>query len=297
MAELKHEDWRGTTYGNNWMHKWLIRMLKVIDVRILYLFTYIFILPPTMLINRKPRKAIYNFYREGFNFGKIRSAWMTIKNHCLFSQVVIDKFAMYAGKKFDIEIIGYDNYLSLMEQPEGFIQVSSHIGNYEVAGYSLNAKNKRFNALVFGGEKESVMQNRQKMFEHRNIRMIPMNSDMEYLFKIDKALNDGEIISMPADRIFGSQKSFSINFLGHPARFPQGPFVLAAMKDVAVLFVVVMKTATKKYKIYVEKIKHPEGKSSREKAKDIAEDYVVRLQDKVKEYPAQWYNYFDFWKK
>ena len=30
---------------------------------------------------------------------------------------------------------------------------SSHIGCYEVAGYSLISKTKRFNALVFGGEK------------------------------------------------------------------------------------------------------------------------------------------------
>lgn len=295
MSELKHDNWVGTTYGNGWMHKWLIRFLKVINVRLLYAFAFVFIVPPTMIINSKARNVIYQFYRRRFDYGRLKSYWMTYKNHCAFSQVVIDKFAMYAGKKFNITIDGYDQFLLLSEQISGFVQLSSHIGNYEIAGYSLVAKTKRFNALVFGGEKESVMVNRCKMFKDNNIRMIPMMTDMSHLFLIDQALSDGEILSMPADRVFGSQKSFSIDFFGTKARFPQGPFLLAAMKDVPMLFVTVMKTAATKYHISVRKIECTEKGSTRIKAADLANQYVSMLEYTVRQYPAQWYNYFDFW--
>ncbi len=173
-----------------------------------------------MIVNSKARNAIYGFYRKGMNFGKARAVWMTYKNHCAFSQVVIDRFAMYAGKKFRIKVEGYDLFKGLCEDPEGFIQLSSHIGNYEIAGYSLPTEEKRFNALVFGGEKESVMTNRNRLFKGNNIRMISMQPDMSHLFEINKVLADGEILSMPADRIFGSQKNFRIPFLGSDAKFP-----------------------------------------------------------------------------
>lgn len=295
MSELKHDNWVGTTYGNGWMHRWLIRMLRIMDVRLLYAFAYLFVVPPTMVINGKARRSIYRFYREGFGYGKVKSFLMTYRNHCAFSQVVIDKFAMYAGKRFKITIAGYDSFLELTRQPSGFVQVSSHIGNYEVAGYSLAVENKRLNALVFGGEKGSVMANRSKLFGANNIRMIPMEADLSHLFLLDKALTDGEILSMPADRVFGSQKKFPIEFLGKQGSFPQGPFILAAMRDVPLLFVSVMKRGAKRYHITVRNIERGESGNIRSKASDLAEGYVKLLEEAVRQYPAQWYNYFDFW--
>ena len=97
MAE---QEWAGTTYGNAWMHKWLIRMLRHIDVRILYLFVAIFVIPVCLVLN--PSRGIaYRYFRRRIGYGRLKSAWKTYVNHCLFGQVVVDKFAMYAGKKFD----------------------------------------------------------------------------------------------------------------------------------------------------------------------------------------------------
>lgn len=295
MSELKHDKWVGTTYGNNWMHRWLIKMLRVIDVRLIYAFSAIFVVPPTMIVNSMARNAMYEFYRKAFGYGRIKSLWMTYKNHCEFAQVVIDRFAMYAGKKFSFDIDGYDIFDTLSKQSSGFIQLSSHIGNYEIAGYSLIAKDKRFNAMVFGGEKESVMKNRSKMFDSNNIRMIAMQPDMSHLFVVDEALTNGEIISMPADRVFGSQKAFELSFFDRIAKFPQGPFILATLRNVPMLFVFVMKTGLKRYSITVRKIEPDLEGNSRIRAKNYASRYVSYLEETVKKYPTQWYNYFDFW--
>lgn len=240
-----------------------------------------------MIVNGNARKDIYGFYRKGMKYSKLKSAWMAYKNHCAFSQVVIDRFAMYAGKKFKIDVAGFAEFKQLSEQPGGFIQISSHIGNYEIAGYSLETKGKRFNALVFGGEKESVMSNRSKLFSCNNIRMIPMREDMSHLFEINRALTEGEILSMPADRIFGSQKAFNVNFLGTEAKFPQGPFQLAAVKNVPMLFVSVMKSGAKSYAAKVIRIDTDITGATKEKAEKLARRYVAMLEETVKEHPAQ----------
>lgn len=294
MAE---QEWAGTTYGNAWMHKWLIRMLRHIDVRILYLFVAIFVIPVCLVLN--PSRGIaYRYFRRRIGYGRLKSAWKTYVNHCLFGQVVVDKFAMYAGKKFDVEVENYNEFLErASREEEGFVQLSAHVGNYEIAGYTLICQNKRLNALVFAGEKASVMQNRSKMFADTNINMIAIQPDMSHLFEIDKALADGEIVSMPADRINGSQKCIEHDFLGAKAKFPLGPFSVATMRGLDVLAVNVMKDSLTSYKIYVTPLAYDKGASRQEQIRQLSGAYVAELEKRVRQYPTQWYNYFEFWQE
>lgn len=290
------KEWAGTTYGNGWMHKWFIRMLRFIDVRILYVFVSIFVIPVCLAINPS-RRLIYQYLRKNHKFGIMKSAWLTYVNHCLFGQVVVDRFAMYAGKKFDVEIDGYDNYLRLADNPNGFILLSAHIGNYELAGYTLKAEKKKFNALVFFGEKESVMRNRQKLFSTTNINMIAIRPDMGHLFEINAALANGEVVSMPSDRVFGSDKHLTLDFLGGKAKFPYGPFSIATMRGLEVIAVNVLKIAAKKYKIIVTPLRYDVQAPRKEQIGQLSSAYVSELERVVKLYPTQWYNYFEFWKQ
>ena len=291
-----NNNWPGTTYGNEWMHKWLIRLLRFIDTRILYLFVAVFIIPVCLILN--PSRGIaYRYFRERMGYGRLKSAWKTYVNHCLFGQVVVDKFAMYAGKKFKVEIEGEEHFARLAAKEEGFMQLSAHIGNYEIAGYTLVSKDKRMNALVFAGEKESVMRNRGKMFEGTNIKMIAIQPDMSHLFEIDQALTEGEIVSMPADRISGSQKCIEHDLLGAKAKFPLGPFSVATMRGLDVLAVNVMKTSLGSYKIFVTPLPYDKEASRQEQIEQLSGAYVAELEKRVRQYPTQWYNYFEFWNR
>jgi predicted LPLAT superfamily acyltransferase len=288
------KQWAGTTYGNEWMHKWLIRILRYIDVRFLYLFVAVLIIPVCLVLNPS-RSIAYRYFRQRIGYGRLKSAWKTYVNHCLFGQVVIDKFAMYAGKKFHIEIENYDAYLHLTKQKEGFLQLSAHIGNYEIAGYTLTCQDKRINALVYAGEKASVMRNRDRMFADTNTRMIAISPDMSHLFEIDEALSDGEIVSMPADRSSGSSKYIEHEFLGAKARFPLGPFSVATMHGYDVLAINVMKASLRSYKIYVTPLPYDKAATRQEQIRQLSMAYANELEKRVRQYPTQWYNYFEFW--
>lgn len=287
--------WAGTTYGNTWMHQKLVQMLRYVDVRLIYAFVSVFVIPVCLVI-RKENKYIYGYFRRQFGYGALKALWKTYVNNCLFGQVVIDRFAMYAGRKFDVEIEGYDNFLSLAARPEGFMHFSAHVGNYELAGYTLEVVNKRMNALVFAGEKASVMENRNRMFAHTNIGMIPMMPDMSHIFAINHALEHGEIVSMPCDRVHGSTKCYRLPFLGGEADFAMGPFAVAASAGYNVLAVNVMKASMLKYRIYVTPLDYDRTQPRRAQMKQLAEAYVSELERIVRMYPTQWYNYFDFWK-
>lgn len=286
--------WAGTTYGNQWMHTRLIACLRFMDVRLLYIFAAVFIVPVCLARNAS-RGIIYRYFRQRIGYGRLRSAWKTYRNHCLFSQVVIDRFAMYAGKHFRVSVEGKDVFDSLEKAGPGFVQLSSHIGNFEMAGYTLRTARKQMNALVYGGEKSTVMAERARLFTGGHIRMIPVMGDMSHLFEINRALSNNEIVSMPADRVFGSPKTLTLNFLGREAQFPMGPFLTAAMRGLDVVAVNVMKTSAKGYTAYVRRLEYDKEAPRREQVMQLARGYVAALERRVKEYPEQWYNFFEFW--
>lgn len=292
-VRLAEKQWDGTTYGNGLMHRWLIGLLRRIDVRCIYVFAYVFVVPPCLF--RPGFKFIYRYFREQFGLGVIAAFWKTYLQHGMFAQAIIDKFAMYAGKTFDIDIEGYEHFKRLATQSEGFVQLSSHVGNYEIAGYSLTAKDKQLNALVYFGEKASVMENRMRMFEHTNIRMIPIREDMSHLFELDHALSNGQIVSIPGDRIWGSKKTVNVTLLDHEARLPMGPFKVIATRGLEAIVVHVVKVGGKRYKIFVTPLSYDKTAARHQQVEQLAVAYTTEVERIVRQYPTQWYNYFDFW--
>ena len=109
MAE---KQWAGTTWGSGRLHQWLIGLLRLTDVRLIYAFSSVFVIPVCLCIRGEGRRAIYHYLRDRMGFAPLKAAWLTYRNHCLFGQVVIDKFAMYAGKRFKTDIEGYEHFLN-----------------------------------------------------------------------------------------------------------------------------------------------------------------------------------------
>ncbi len=291
MAERQ---WRGKTAGGRWMHRWLIGSTKVIPLPMLYAFAAVCVIPFCMLFSHKGYIAAYHFFRRQMGQGVWQSFWNTYLNHCRFAQVIIDRFRIYGGGRFDFDIDNYECFQQLAQGRQGFVILSAHVGNYEAAGYALVSNDKRFNALVYGDEAEIVMQNRWTLFSANNIRMIPVESDMSHLFEISNALANGEIMSIPADRIFGSPRTVRCRLMGAEASFPVGPFATACQRDVPVLTIHVMKTGLHRYRIYIKTLAHTEG-PMRQRIQHLAGQYAATLEEVLYKHPTQWFNYYEFW--
>ena len=275
------------------MQRTLIRLFRVLPLGVLYGCMALVI--PFYMLFAKGFRASYNFYRKRLKYNALKSFAHVYLNEFEFGKVVLDRFAAFAGKKFDMEVPRMDLFQRFCAGEEGFIQLSSHVGNYEMVGYSLISP-KRINALVFSGETATVMENRAALFGQTNVRMVPVSEDLSHIFALNNALADGEIASVPGDRVFGSQKTVDCPFFGEMAKFPAGPFVLAVQRNVPMLTVFVMKEGRRKYKVLLDVLPVSEGVSRQECVQSLAEAYASRLEAVVRQYPDQWYNFYDFWK-
>lgn len=294
MQEPEHSEWSGRTDGTPFMQKALIVLFKVVPIEVIYAVMAL-VVPFYMLFNHKGYLAIYHFFRQRLNKSPMSAFWHVYRNHFAFGQVVLDRFATYAGVRFKLTIDGNENYLRLNEGEKGFMMLSSHVGNYEQAGYVLKSDRKSFNALVYAGESATVMNGRNRQFADSNIHMIPVQADMSHLFIINKTLDEGNIVSMPSDRCFGSAKSVGCLFFGATAQFPLGPFATAVQKEVPALTVMVMKDGIRSYKAYVRPIEADRTLPNRKQMAALAQSFATTLEEIVRQYPHQWYNYYEFW--
>jgi predicted LPLAT superfamily acyltransferase len=281
------------------MQRFLIGGIRTLGLPVFYGVMGL-VIPFYMLFGRQGYLSMYHFLRERFHLSPLRAFVGVYKNHYRFGQIILDRFAVYGGMKFQFTVEGYDLFYRCEQAASGVLLLSCHVGNYELAGYSLQAKEKRFNALVFSGETETVMNNRKRMLTPNNMRMIPVKEDLSHVFLINNALSDGEIVSMPADRLFGSSKSAQCTFFGTPAKFPLGPFATAVQREVPVLAVFVMKSARKSYRILVREIYRPSSEEfaslpRRKQMEQAAQRFATELEAVVKSYPEQWFNYYNFW--
>jgi len=296
---MEHEQWTGKTGGTPWMHKLLMASLRVLPLWFVYTGMALFVIPFYMLFAHRGYISQYHFFRQRLGYNSFKAFIGVYCNHVRFGQVIIDRFYFYAGGKFHFEMENYDLYLKLSHEPSGFVVLSSHVGNYELAGYELKAQEKQLYALVFAGEAAAVMSNRNRLLAANNIHMTPVTDDMSHLFILSNALADGNIVSIPADRIFGSPRTITCNFMGAEAAFPLGPFVLATQRDdVPVLSVQVMKEGIKRYRIIIRQlpVNRQAGRTA-QRAKDLAQTFATHLEGIVKQYPTQWFNYYEFWQQ
>lgn len=87
------------------------------------------------------------------------------------------------------------------------------------------------------------------------------------------------------------------NFLGASARFPLGVFSLAATFKVPVSIVFAFKETATHYHFFGSPLIVPDNNMDRKQAVDnLIDNFVLALQEKVRQYPEQWFNYYNFWK-
>jgi Predicted acyltransferase len=295
MKESDRE-WKGVTGGSTFGQRSMKMIFSIVNVRVGY-FILLFVVPFYMLFARARYLAIYRYFRVQHEYPVMKSFFRTYRNHFLFGQMMLDRFAVYAGQK-NYKIDNPDNnlFLQMANASHGCVLASSHVGNPELCGYLLSQDTKRINSLIFGGEAKEVQKNRSMILDDNNVRLIPVLDDMSHIFLINEALTDGEMISLPCDRSFGSGKTVECEFLNGKADFPVGAFVMALQFNVPVIALFVLKISTKTYRAHVVSVPVPQEGNKREQINEMTRSFANILEGIVRKYPEQWFNFYNFWK-
>ena len=278
------------------MQRALVCVIRLTDIRVAYGAMHLWLVW-YILVRPVPRRGIYRFHRR-----RGRSRWQAAldvyRSFYHFGQAIIDRFAVYAGCPFEVKVENKNLYYDRVHSPEGFIMLFTHLGNAEMAGYQLATPDKPMHVLAYGGESPVVLQNRARVLAQNNIDMIIVQDhDMSHIYRINEVLQQGDVLTLAADRRMGESGTVTCTFMGAPAQLPAGPFQICVSARRPVLLVFALKEGLYAYHICAEQLDVDASLPRREQAQALADRFAGRLEEMALTHPYQWFNMYDFWEK
>lgn len=291
------KEWSGITGGGDLGLNFLIALVGHAPLWLSYAVLDIF-LPVHVLFHKKEFSATRDYFSKRFGCGSRDSRRKAYACHRLFGQMMFDRFRFYSKgmEGLEVRVDGEEEVEDRLSRGRGFVLAGAHVGSMEMVGYIFGNDRIPVSALVFGGENKVMQSHRTKVMSDHCVKMIPVKEDMSHIFAIKNAIDAGEVVSMPCDRLFGSKKYYELPFLGAVARFPVGAFVLAAQTGADIVTVFAFKEGRRSYKVIARPLDVVrEGRNIRAVASELASEYVKVLEEMVRMYPEQWFNFYDFW--
>ena len=290
--------WQGKSRGNTLGYRIFVAVLKNFGVIPAY-WLLRFVALYFWLFSYKSSRPLFHYFHQKMGYGKMKALAMLYKNYYRFGQTLIDKVVVMAGirNKFTYHFDGEENLHKIIALKRGGLLLSAHLGNWEIAGHLFKRLGTRINIVMFDGEDRQIKNYLETVTGKRNMNIIVIKDDISHIYAINDAFRNNELVCMHADRFMEGNKSMTTDFLGEPARFPVGPFMLAATFKVPVSFVFAFKETNRHYHLYASEVKEYKAGTKESMINEMVKDFVWHMEYKVKQYPEQWFNYYNFWQQ
>jgi len=187
----------------------------------------------------------------------------------------------------------------LRQGTRGQLLLGAHLGNLEVCRALAEFSDQvRLNVLVHTRHAEHF---NRLLSEHNacHLHLIEVSTlDVALMLQLSQRLERGEWLAMAADRVpIHGGRTVSVDFLGKPARFPQGPWLLAGLLGCPVNLMTCIKQDGG-YQVYVERFADNiqwVGRQREVVIRQWAGRYADRLAQLCLLAPRQWFNFYPFW--
>lgn len=293
-------EWEGKTRGGILGYQLFVFFIKKLGLRFAYFFLY-FVAAYFVVFSRKAYSSTFHYFRTIHRKGAISAFWSTYRNFVTLGQCLIDKIAILSGmkSKYTFTFEG-ENYLrDLAQNGQGGLLVNAHVGNWDIAGQLLERIDANIHVLMYDAEHRQISRFLEGVMTEKRISAIIIREDMSHLKAIQEALSARGIIAMNGDRYMEGNKCYTVDFMGQSARFPAGPFSIAAKFGIPVTFAFAMKENRTHYHFFATPpITVGPFKTLAERESGLREcvtRYASELGTKVRAYPLQWFNYYRFW--
>ncbi len=286
-------EWDGKSRGTVFGFKVFVFFIKNFGIQAAYNLMHLPV-PYFCLFSRKNVRGIGFYFRKRLKYSRLKTAISIYKAYYAFGLTILDKIAISSGLRNDYtyEFDGEHLIQEALALKKGGILISAHIGNFDLAQYFF--KNRLTDAsisiVITDQDHADIKDYLNQYLKKDEMQFIIVKDDLSHIFEINAALAQNRIICIAGDRYLDNTKCMEADLLGKTAKFPMGPFHLGSRLKVPVLFVYVMREPKRHYHLYARRVEvKPRN------AQDLLEKYTQNVTEIVKQYPLQWFNFYDFW--
>jgi predicted LPLAT superfamily acyltransferase len=236
--------------------------------------------------------------------GTPRPGWFSAYRQMFaFARSGLDKLAAWSGRvtQSDVAFDDPEPLDTLTASGRGALVIGAHLGNLEMMrALAVRGAHSKVTAIVYTEHAKrfnSVLAAANKDFSMRLLEVSDFGPETAVLMK--QRIDAGELLVIVGDRVpaHESGRTTLARFLGEPAAFAQGPYVLAHALGCPVYLFFCLKERSR-YTVYFEHFAERIDLPRRERAQHLAahaQRYADRLEYFCRKAPFQWFNFFDFW--
>ena len=225
------------------------------------------------------------------------------KHFMQFGEAILDKISAWRGEvqyqdiHFGTEMDVWD----VVNKGKGALLIGSHLGNLEmVRALATTSQYDKITGVFFTEHSQKFSEYLKQQNPDVAKRMVEVSAlGIDTAMILQERIDNGELLVIVGDRtpVHSQGRVEWVEFLGKPAPFPQGPFVLASLLQCPVYLFFCLREQGQ-VNVYVEPFAERIGANRRERAKSVSEAvrrYVARLEYYTLKAPYQWFNFFPFW--
>lgn len=234
-------------------------------------------------------------------------AWRAAARHVRrFADVLLDKALAWTG---GIELAGIQRdvdprFDAVVAENRGGILVVAHLGNLEVLRrLGERAKALRLHILVHTKHAERFNQMLTRINPESAERLLQVTDvDAGTIAYLTTRVQQGDFVVIAADRVpVTSERVLAVPFLGEPAPFPIGPWILAAALEHPVFWLACYQRPADRgrYTLVCRQIRERVilPRATRDAAlREVIGEYVQLVERACREAPLAWFNFFPFWR-
>jgi predicted LPLAT superfamily acyltransferase len=199
---------------------------------------------------------------------------------------------------FDARLHVEEVVKGILKGGRGCLLLGAHLGSFEMVRFAGRERGVPPVSLVmYEDNARTLREALDAINPGYAMQVIPLGR-IDSMLQVEAALDAGGFVGLLADRTFQGEGTRTCPFLGAPARFPDGPFRIAAMLWRPVVLMLGIYHGGRRYDIHFELIADlsKEGGPGRAAAVDQAmRAYVARLEHYCRLAPYNWFNFYDFW--
>ncbi|PRC95153.1 acyltransferase [Solimicrobium silvestre] len=261
-----------------------------------------------VLVSSSARRASREYLKRVNQIAPIgTSIFKVIQHFAAFAEMMLDKMLLWSGL-FDtssVQYFGVEQMEQLIAEKRGAILICSHLGNLDLCRVLSSKRNNlkltvlvhTKHAQVFNNMLGSINPNSQL-----NLMQVSEMTPATAMLLAEKVAQ-GEFIVIAGDRVPVAEnpRVAVTTFLGQPAAFPIGPYVLASILQcpIYMLFSMRRESGTETHsEIHFELLRDAVRlpRKGREQAlTELVAAYVARLEAHCLSAPLQWFNFYDYW--
>ncbi len=280
-----------------WIFKHIGR--RGVSLFLIPVLTYYFIF--SSQARKASQQYLAKIHQNSDFFKKSPQLYQSYYHFLTFGFAILDKMAAWSGKIKYEEIVFKKRPIlkKLASEGKGVLILSAHLGNTEMTRV-LSSPHYKINTLIFTQHAEKINQVLKSLNQSTEQSVIPVqNMDMSIAIALKEKIEAGESVVIFADRtsVNAEGRNEWIDFLGAPAPFGQGPFILGSLLECPVYLLLCLKKKDHyavELDLLTEQIVLP--RQNRQQAlQSYIQCYADKLASYCVQYPYQWYNFFDFW--